>query len=889
MKYKALKILKWTVISLLGLVTLISLLLFFNKDKICSAAIDKLNTHLKVPVQISEVDLTFWSTFPSVSIDFKNVFIRDPYPNSSNSDTLLSVEVLSCSFNPIDIWNKDYQVKSIKVSNGSMQLKVNENGVNNYDIYKSSTNSTNDQPLNLQLNSILFSKVRFSYKNSQNKQLYQTTLRTFELKGDFNQKNYKLGLEGELLLNNLKSGNVSLINNKEVSIDCFVNIDRAGDKISIPQSIVNISGMPFRISGDILKDNYQLSVKANNLKFKQLIESFNHQLINDASKLKANGDVFFDLLIKGDTVDTNAPEVACDFGIKNASLIDPLKKTNISNLNIIGNYSNSNKKREGLYIDKIKCNTQSGPFQASFSVTKFNSPHIVGRAKGKINLKSFSYIFPFDFIKNMSGELSAQSNFDFTINHNESDEQSISIKKMTGICELNNVSLQLKNDKRYYKNMNGLIYLNKNKLNFKKLKLKLGSSILQVTGEMNNLQKYLKNKNPLSIDLAVIGDINISDFLSASSEGDLNNLERSYVLSNKLNGNIVFEFSKIIYDKHKYIRPTGSLRIKGRSLNITNFSTINANSKIRGNVFIKERLPELFDITCNMAADNLNIKTALKEWNNFYQTTIFPKNIEGDLSGKIHMYIPYDLRKGVLMSGLDSKIDLTLERGRLLRVKSLNDLSKSFNTTAGKVLFGKKNISHIQSELNDLRFLKLSNTIHIKNSTVSIPPMKISSSFLDMTIGGVHDFDNNIDYRFSFKFKDLLKQKKQDEFGEIIDDQTGIVLFIRMKGTLDNPIIEWDKESKKKQRQKNIQKAKNDTKSILKSEFGLYKNDANVKVFVPEETPKENFEVDFSDEKVEKEQKKIKNEKISNLKNKLNKLKNKLKQSEEDDEEFDID
>ena len=136
---------------MLGLFTLISLLLFFNKDKICSAAIDEFNTHLKVPVQISDVELTFWSTFPSVSIDFKNVFIRDPYSNSSNLDTLLSVDELSFSFNPIDIWNEDYQIKSIKVSNGSLQLKVNEYGANNYDIYKASTNSDNEQPLNLQL------------------------------------------------------------------------------------------------------------------------------------------------------------------------------------------------------------------------------------------------------------------------------------------------------------------------------------------------------------------------------------------------------------------------------------------------------------------------------------------------------------------------------------------------------------------------------------------------------------------------------------------------------------------------------------------------------------------------------------------------------------------
>ena len=78
MKHKALKILKWTLISFIGLFTLISLLIFFNKNKNFRVAIDDLNSHLKIPVQISEVDLTFGQHFQA-SIDFKNVFIRDSY------------------------------------------------------------------------------------------------------------------------------------------------------------------------------------------------------------------------------------------------------------------------------------------------------------------------------------------------------------------------------------------------------------------------------------------------------------------------------------------------------------------------------------------------------------------------------------------------------------------------------------------------------------------------------------------------------------------------------------------------------------------------------------------------------------------------------------------
>ena len=93
----------------------------------------------------------------------------------------MSAEELSCSFNPIDIWNKEYQVKSITLSNGSLKLKINEKGLIIM-IYINQALVIDDQPFNLQLNSILFRKMRFSYENNQNKQLYQTTLRNFELK-----------------------------------------------------------------------------------------------------------------------------------------------------------------------------------------------------------------------------------------------------------------------------------------------------------------------------------------------------------------------------------------------------------------------------------------------------------------------------------------------------------------------------------------------------------------------------------------------------------------------------------------------------------------------------------------------------------------------------------
>ena len=87
-------------------------------------AIAEINKNLKAEVQVSDVELTFWRTFPSLSIDFNHVFIQDAIVGSTMRDTLLYSDRIRCKLNPFDIWNEEYKVKSIEVSPGVLNLKV---------------------------------------------------------------------------------------------------------------------------------------------------------------------------------------------------------------------------------------------------------------------------------------------------------------------------------------------------------------------------------------------------------------------------------------------------------------------------------------------------------------------------------------------------------------------------------------------------------------------------------------------------------------------------------------------------------------------------------------------------------------------------------------------
>jgi len=139
----------------------------------------------------------------------------------------------------------------------------------------------------------------------------------------------------------------------------------------------------------------------------------------------------------------------------------------------------------------------------------------------------------------------------------------------------------------------------------------------------------------------------------------------------------------------------------------------------------------------------------------------------------------------------------------------------------------------------------MENSIYIKNGLVEIPKMTIRSTALDMDVSGRHSFTDDIDYRFAFRFRDLKAAKNQTEFGEVIDDGTGVRLFLRMHGTLEKPIYEWDSEGRKVQAKEYRQEEKAQAKSMLKAEFGFFQKDSTVKAYIPKDVPKEDLKIKF--------------------------------------------
>ena len=836
------KISKWIVGIVLGIVILISGSLYLFKDRIIEVVISEVNTHLKVPVSVEEVDLAFWGSFPNLSVDFKEVYIQDAFKNSTKKDTLLYTERIRLKFNPIDLWNKNYHVKAIQISPGTLQLKINKQGKVNYDIFKPS-DSKSKTSFDLKLEKIELENVRFGYQNLLTNQIYKTKFIASTLAGDFSASKFSVVAEGNAMVIRAKSGGVTLLSNKSLKYDLKLDVDSEKGTVSLPKAIINVAGLPFEINGKIDADSLNFRIKSKDIQLSDVVNKFSLAATDDIKKFQGNGLVNFDLAINGAVESTAPTTINCDFGVENGSLIEPFQGLKIREINMEGQYSNEGGvEEEFLELRKLHFKTAGGPFNGAIRMTEFENPVIIGNASGNIDLNVAHAIFKFPVIEKVKGAVSVDT--DFSI-QSLTETGTVDVKKCDGNVEMRNVWLKLLDDKRTFENIKGSIFLRGNEAGIHNASLKIGSSDLKVNGIFSNLFDYLKGLSALQTNIDIeSNNLKIED-LGTTTKKEKIEESRIFVLPNDINGSIKLTVGTLRYEHHIFSNILGKMQIQERRLHFPQLSLVNAEALVSGALVIEEKSAEIFTITAKVATKNLKFKPLFKEWENFEQNVLTDQNISGRAEADLYFFAPFDLRSGIVMNSIDAKLDLRVFDGQLKNVSSFKDITQSLKTTSGKLVLGKKNIDLLEQKLNSISFNTMENSILIKNGVVQIPKMHIGSTALDMDVAGSHSFDNKIDYRFIFRFRDLMASERDSEFGQIIDDGTGIKMYMRMHGTLENPIIEWDDVSRKEQAQENREQAKEDAKSILKTEFGLFKKDTSVKVYVPKDVPKEDLKIQF--------------------------------------------
>lgn len=865
MIHKVLKIVKWIGLGFASLALVITLLLLIFRKDIQQYALSQLDNFIDTKVYVYDMDVTFWKTFPSISIQFDRVLIKDEMlVEGTIPDTLLYAEQIFLKLNTSDFWKGDYTVKSIDINNARLGLRVNDEGKVNYDVLKKDSTKTNNDAFQFVLDNVNIINLDFTYDNYITDQHYRSNAKQLNLFGSFNEKRFDLRTKADLFVKKIRSKSVVLITNKNTKLDIVITIDKINNAFILEESSVMIENLPFLVSAKLGDDSLNFSLKANAISLTDFAKNFNQADLEKLSEFQGTGKVDFNLAINGSTKLDQQPLVEALFSVKNGSLKDPISNIQLSQIDVEGSFTNNYGKNEELNLHKIKFISLNSPFDGNLVIRNFEQPEVKSTIKGNLDLATVYHFFPINSIQAISGSLYANASVHLRLNDPKKDAKNITIYSSKGDFDLKKINLIINDDLPTISNLTGKISTSGDNAIFNQLSIQTGQSKIELSGSIKHIMSYFADKTDLNVDAIVdVKQLYSADFYSnkASAPATTKNFG-AYLLPKNLKGKVILSIEKFYLDNHLFESISSKFVIDNRkyATSLVKFNHLGTESS--GSLFINEQKPGQIEVAGKLNTHSINFKQLFKEWNNFEQQVITDQQISGNAEIELGFYLPFSLQSGLQKDKLEATARFTIRNGALKNVETFKAITDNMReSNAVRSVLG-QNIDDLENRLLNLTFETLENTVIIKNSKISLPKMSIRSNALDIDISGWHAFNNDIDYHLDFRLRDLKFRKKDSEFGDIIDDGTGQRIFLHLFGNLDNLKFKWDGDANKVYKKEQREEEKQQVKSMLKTELGLFNKDTTIGTFIKEEKPKEKIEIIFDDKQPEEslpeEKKKLK-------------------------------
>lgn len=808
-KWKKIKrfVLWIVVLFLLFIVGLITIILVYQND-VKAAVVKELNKHLKAEVKIDpkNIDLTIIKTFPDCSIEFKDVLVLEALP-IKRRDTLLFAHRLNLHFNTSDLWHKKYSIKKIKIRDGVLKPRILSDGKTNYIFWQAdSTVKNDDNELNFNLALLTLDNFRMSFTNNQI--LFQTTLKFdhLKLRGDFKSDDYKLEAETEFLIYDITKERRKWLTDKKCSIS--VDLAVSHNNYNITKANISLNKIGLELGGRFIYNdslsNLEISYNAPKLDISSLLSLLPTNYSDKISDYTSTGNFY----ANGKLVYQSEKEYSLEskFGINKGTITYKPQATTISEVDVEGNLEYGSK-RSSLTLKNIYLKLNNDELKGSGYIKNFSDPYVRFSGSADLNLSNLKSFWPIDTLTTLKGNLKMRADIEGLLEDLKSKAFSTKVRSDVS-ASFKNIEMQFKNDEHLFAVESGSVVAANREVEITDIKFRRGKSDLLLNGRLPGFFNYLANDNaPLMITGNLVSNyIRLEDFMlkynASGGKSDLIPANVTFKLDARIN--------KFSYSGFNASAIKGGIDVKNQKAIVSDMTLETMNGEATIEAFADNSHNKLA-VVLQSRLKNIDIKKLFFEFNNFGQSTLQEKNINGFASATIEFSGSWNNKLEVDYNSIRTSCDLNIERGELMDFKPLLSLSKFVDV----------------QELQHIKFSTLQSNIEISNQQIRFPKTVLNNSALNIIFSGTHSFDNEIDYHIRLLISELLakKRKKQnDEFGPVEEDKDNRrSAFILMTGTVDNPDIKYDRRGMKEKIKEDVKQEKQNVKSILKEEFGLFK------------------------------------------------------------------
>jgi hypothetical protein len=783
---------------------------YFYKDKIVGLFVAEANKHLVGKVDVGKIDLTLWKKFPQIALTLENVQAQESIPGSTLP--LARLKKLYFTFSLFKIVRGKYEVNRVYLEQGEVTIRINENGLENYLIFKEDGESEGGS-VNFNLENISLVNVVLNYRSAPDKQDFSVLVRnaasSLQMEGD----ELHTAVKGDVYIHKLAIDGDTYGKDKEINLNTKLSYHLKNKLLTLAPSEARIQKALFEFGGTVQvaqETQVDLAVEGKNADIQTLLSLLPSSLYDKVKAYRSKGEAYFKGNIKGKVSQQHAPAINVSFGCNNASIYHPDLKKNIEKAYLAGTFSNGaaqSAKTSTLKLSNVRGLLDGKLFEADFYMQNFADPYVKMVLNAKADAASVTAFYPIDLIKNASGQLVVDFNFEGRVEDLKHPSRLNKIKT-SGEIQINELGFMLTEKPLAFSRMSGNFIFNNNDVAITDFKGNIGRSDFMLNGYFRNFISYVLFPNQgMNVKASFRSALlDLDELLSANAGTQKGGAEEEYrfLLPQQLAFELDCHVRHVKFRRFTGKNIGGQLALKNKVAHFRGVSMQAMGGQVKFAGTLDARQQEAIEIQTKASMNRLYIDSTFYAFENFEQTFLQDKNLKGQFTADMDAFMVMNSKLEPDARRLLANINGTIYNGELNNFEPMMALSKFID----------------RRELANMRFSELKNSLQIENKKITIPEMEIRSNVATIYVMGTHTFDQKMDYNLRIPLSNLRRAQydKVDVYEAAEQDASGgMNLLLTLKGDADDFKIAYDKQKAKEKIKEGLVREKNEILSIFKS------------------------------------------------------------------------
>ncbi|MBS1568552.1 MAG: hypothetical protein JST45_03830 [Bacteroidetes bacterium] len=805
------------------LLLVLAAIAWFFQDEVKVKLVAALNTHLTAPLHQEGIELTLIKRFPQASLRIRQPFMREVRTDGLPADTLLFADDLYLEFSIFSLLSGNYTVRDLHGTGVVLRPGLDRNGHVNWEVWKNDGDAASGSGSNIDLRHVTFDGLSGRFHDDRTKLQVAIASNKLALRGHFRDAGSALTAKGDVQLRQWSNAGEVMLADRQAQVDLNMAFGGETGGFHLKKGELMLGRSPLSVTLEISpgKDGGHVELRANGfgLDLAQVVQLLPDKLRNGMRRYGMAGNA--DLAVHyGGPLNGAGPAMSIGMKLRDGRFTELASRTVFRKVQ--GEFAADFTPEWvpcKLVVKHFSANSPSGSVGGNMELNGLRNAKLIADMHGDLQLADLLRFAGMDTLEQVGGGMKAEARIQGKV-RDVGDFRATDLRALAinGKVQLKDASLKVKGLRHRVTGLNADLALEGNDALVHSLHFLLQGNAMELTGTLRNLMPYAlfkdqrliidaKGSSP-SIDLASLMETKAAP--SGPSPG------YAFTLPALIDVNLTAAIGELKMEDFQAKDIQCNLRINGRKLVLEPLRFTTAGGSVSGSLRLDATPAPAYPLAIDANLKNMDVTALFAEFRNFGQHFITSTHVKGRGDATLSFTAPLRPDFSLDQDRLHCVADVSLRNGELNNHPSLmlvadylqhNKLTSPFVDTDA-----------LRKQLKHVTFAALENRIEIRDRAVHLPQMTVSSSVMDMEVSGIHGFDGKVDDHLSFRLGDLFRtgSASGDEYGPIIDDGTGLRIFLHMYGTTDNLLFGNDGAMAAARRKARMKEETAQLKGILK-------------------------------------------------------------------------